>query len=656
MHYGGVGNIGQTVARTAVKTALAFQVGYGFGEGTGLVYGKAVPQQDALLMGALFAGGEFFSEIRPDIYSHTYNDYASKSGIGLKFGDTYYNAIGIEHGPEGTFLDIGSQIHLTPNELLPIYGKTDEEIANNLNANNVNPLSTRYTLADFRNALRAEGTPEDLEQLDYFNKGLEIQQRAGIASSKIEIPEKFTISLRGDVLTSEEDDFVTDFIKENARQFERVYGTTGAKIILGENAESGGDIDSMIYQNPSSLANKFAEEFNARFGEGEATVSTEGNAATVSINGNKLLDLHLVGDTTDENVAPSEQFGQKAQTEPVRIENVRIGTLRDTILNKAFSVFTPRIDAEGNLIFQPQEARFEPGLTDITGKSDTAQLLAYEFRSYEAAGLDTSDIIAEKDEMISRGLLTEERFQAALNNPIEADLSPANGLPKLDLSSMITSPSLSAASAFSASSSILLSGAVSASLQSMTSRTARSLASSSLSSPSSSNSAASSIASLKSIESKSSSLSPRRSLSLSPSPRSSLSSSPSPRSSSSSSSSSSKSSSSSSSVPPGKSSPSIYFPVRHQEEPAQLLFPIPLKPAKKITIKGRKSYFAFPDLLNENEYQFATGKRAHALKITPQNAKVYNRMFSQTLGMNILTQEQLERKGRKTKATKKRIF
>ena len=71
-------------------------------------------------------------------------------------------------------------------------------------------------------------------------------------------------------------------------------------------------------------------------------------------------------------------------------------------------------------------------------------------------------------------------------------------------------------------------------------------------------------------------------------------------------------------------------------------------------LRAKKSYFAFPDLLNENEYQFMTGKRAHALKITPQNAKVYNRMFSQTLGMNILTQEQLERKARKTKATKKK--
>jgi hypothetical protein len=52
-----------------------------------------------------------------------------------------------------------------------------------------------------------------------------------------------------------------------------------------------------------------------------------------------------------------------------------------------------------------------------------------------------------------------------------------------------------------------------------------------------------------------------------------------------------------------------------------------------------------------------TGKRAHALKITPKNAKVYNRMFSQSLGLDILTQEQLERKMKKTKATKKkRIF
>ena len=88
-----------------------------------------------------------------------------------------------------------------------------------------------------------------------------------------------------------------------------------------------------------------------------------------------------------------------------------------------------------------------------------------------------------------------------------------------------------------------------------------------------------------------------------------------------------------------------------------MLFPIRTRLAKRNAIKGRKSYFAFPDLLNENEYQFATGKRAHALKITPQNAKVYNRMFSQSLGLNVLTQEQLQRKARRTKTTKKkRIF
>jgi hypothetical protein len=100
--------------------------------------------------------------------------------------------------------------------------------------------------------------------------------------------------------------------------------------------------------------------------------------------------------------------------------------------------------------------------------------------------------------------------------------------------------------------------------------------------------------------------------------------------------------------------PPPYPPTKHHEEPAQLLFPIRTRLTKRTAIKAKKSYFAFPDLLNENEYQFATGKRAHALKITPQNAKVYNRMFSQSLGLNVLTQEQLQRKARKTKLTKKK--
>ena len=108
-------------------------------------------------------------------------------------------------------------------------------------------------------------------------------------------------------------------------------------------------------------------------------------------------------------------------------------------------------------------------------------------------------------------------------------------------------------------------------------------------------------------------------------------------------------------VPP-KITGGLLLPIRHKEEPAQQLFPFYGRPGKRPKLRARKSYYAFPDLLNENEYQFATGKRAHALKITPQNAKIYNKMFSQTLGMNILTQEQLERKARKTKTTKKKIF
>ena len=105
---------------------------------------------------------------------------------------------------------------------------------------------------------------------------------------------------------------------------------------------------------------------------------------------------------------------------------------------------------------------------------------------------------------------------------------------------------------------------------------------------------------------------------------------------------------------PLKTTGGLLLPIRHKKEPAQDLFPFYGRIGRRPKLRAKKSYFAFPDLLNENEYQFMTGKRAHALKITPQNAKVYNRMFSQTLGMNILTQEQLERKARKTKATKKR--
>ena len=94
-----------------------------------------------------------------------------------------------------------------------------------------------------------------------------------------------------------------------------------------------------------------------------------------------------------------------------------------------------------------------------------------------------------------------------------------------------------------------------------------------------------------------------------------------------------------------------YFSFQKHQLPVQQLFPIPFRSKRAKSIKTKKSYFAFTDLLNENEYQFQTGKRAHALKITPQNAKIYNRMFYNSLGLNIETQEQLKRRANKKRKT-----
>ena len=91
--------------------------------------------------------------------------------------------------------------------------------------------------------------------------------------------------------------------------------------------------------------------------------------------------------------------------------------------------------------------------------------------------------------------------------------------------------------------------------------------------------------------------------------------------------------------------------TKHQTPAPQQFFPLHGKTSKR-KITSRKSYFAFPDLLNENEYQFATGKRAHALRITPENKKVYNAMFQKSMGLNIRTQEQLSGKKSKRPARK----
>ena len=59
---------------------------------------------------------------------------------------------------------------------------------------------------------------------------------------------------------------------------------------------------------------------------------------------------------------------------------------------------------------------------------------------------------------------------------------------------------------------------------------------------------------------------------------------------------------------PLKTTGGLLLPIRHKKEPAQDLFPFYGRIGRRPKLRAKKSYFAFPDLLNENEYQFATGK------------------------------------------------
>lgn len=88
--------------------------------------------------------------------------------------------------------------------------------------------------------------------------------------------------------------------------------------------------------------------------------------------------------------------------------------------------------------------------------------------------------------------------------------------------------------------------------------------------------------------------------------------------------------------------PIIPIPTPKRALPTTMLFPFQPHVPAALRSKPNKRYFAFPDLLNVNEVQIATGKMAHAVPMTPQSAKVYNREFYGSLGFNVQTAEQLQ--------------
>ena len=92
--------------------------------------------------------------------------------------------------------------------------------------------------------------------------------------------------------------------------------------------------------------------------------------------------------------------------------------------------------------------------------------------------------------------------------------------------------------------------------------------------------------------------------------------------------------------------PGIMFPIRKKKIPAQQLFPIKIRRGKMKNPNEGKGYFAIPDLLNMNIVP-----NAHAIKINAKTKKVYNQMFRQSLGLNILTQQQLNSLKKRKKKT-----
>ena len=94
-----------------------------------------------------------------------------------------------------------------------------------------------------------------------------------------------------------------------------------------------------------------------------------------------------------------------------------------------------------------------------------------------------------------------------------------------------------------------------------------------------------------------------------------------------------------------------YVPIRHKEEPAQLLFPFKENPSNRRKRQLQMLYAPFPDLLDVNEVA-NTGKKPIALNPSnPKTYKIYRKEMMQSGGLRYRTYNQLfgslRKKGKK---------
>ena len=129
--------------------------------------------------------------------------------------------------------------------------------------------------------------------------------------------------------------------------------------------------------------------------------------------GQKVFDIHGSATVPGEQPAeiPKTEFGLSHRGY-INIDGIKVAPLYNTILDKAFSSLTPRVNPEtGEFEITPAAAR------STVAKSDLADLYAIMRAVVQATGGDPTQIDAMAQRAVDLGFMPEGAYENAMNNP-----------------------------------------------------------------------------------------------------------------------------------------------------------------------------------------------------------------------------------------------
>ena len=306
-----------------------------------------------------------------------------------------------------------------------------------VNQNNANLIisdfANKVTQKTLDNAV-ADGTLNP-DYAKLYKNTLDLVRASQAYGKEISKPIQLKLTMDPTRYTPEDQEAIKNIIKTYGTTY-RLYGTASVGVNLADLADEYGagvfrgahDVDlqqiDLTSSDPATVAKDIAEKLQAATGKAY-TVDPEKPGLVVSPDGFHVFDIHSAEaspttGTEESQVIPNTMFGLKASPD-ITIDGVKVSPIQNTLLGKAFSSMTPRLDAEGQFTLSPAEYRAK----------DLADLYAIQTRVLQAVGLPDDPAVQEANRAINLGLMTNEDYQNALNNPISTDTA-VNALAQQD--------------------------------------------------------------------------------------------------------------------------------------------------------------------------------------------------------------------------------